>query len=323
MIPTCLLYSGYFCCALVIVYQVFKAKIRPNSGVTMTSRSRLDTPRENEQSSSEKVNPYAQTFMTSQSLHPDITGPVDANKYRKNVVVAYCYLFFGGWFGAHHVYLGNHNMAFLYIWTCGIGGCGLLYDLFSLFFQVRSVNARNGVTYAEVDVKMRYVLVKVLFKYIPLALLAFFLSGAVLACSIPPFLNSMGTIDLYALRAGLDKNPYDVLEVPRFASAEETKVAFRTLSKKFHPDHNPDCADCAAKMAEINIAHEAVNKIGNPVSDVAQNWEALFKAAGDGMKQGKGKNEDFGGSWMASFREAATRMAQQNEPTTPRKGDEL
>jgi len=75
-------------------------------------------------------------------------------------------------------------------------------------------------------------------------------------------------------------------------------------------------------MAEINIAHEAVNKVGNPVSDVAQNWEALFKAAGDGMKQGKGK-EDFGGSWMASFREAATRMAQQNEPTTPRKGDEL
>src|SRR5690606_41702612 len=36
------------------------------------------------------------------------------------------------------------------------------------------------------------------------------------------------------------KDPYDVLGVPKSASAKEIKAAFRRLAKKYHPDQRPD-----------------------------------------------------------------------------------
>jgi molecular chaperone DnaJ len=48
---------------------------------------------------------------------------------------------------------------------------------------------------------------------------------------------------------------YEVLGLNNGASPEEVKKAFRKLSKKYHPDLNPDNAEASEKMSKINEAY--------------------------------------------------------------------
>jgi DnaJ-class molecular chaperone len=52
------------------------------------------------------------------------------------------------------------------------------------------------------------------------------------------------------------RDPYDVLGVPKNASGEAIKSAFRRLAKKLHPDANKQDKKAAAKFAEVNAAYE-------------------------------------------------------------------
>src|SRR5215470_6778565 len=54
------------------------------------------------------------------------------------------------------------------------------------------------------------------------------------------------------------QNPYDVLGVPKNASAKDIKAAFRKLAKKHHPDQNPDDPKAKERFAEVNQAYEIV-----------------------------------------------------------------
>lgn len=51
---------------------------------------------------------------------------------------------------------------------------------------------------------------------------------------------------------------YEVLEVPRNASKEEMKKAYRRLARKFHPDVNSD-ADASERFKELNEAYEILS----------------------------------------------------------------
>lgn len=54
------------------------------------------------------------------------------------------------------------------------------------------------------------------------------------------------------------QDPYRVLGVSPDASDEEIKKAYRELTKKYHPDLNPDDPDAARKMNEVNTAYDAI-----------------------------------------------------------------
>ena len=54
------------------------------------------------------------------------------------------------------------------------------------------------------------------------------------------------------------RDPYEVLGVPRGASAAAIKSAYRKLAKKHHPDTNKNDPKSAARFSEINSANEII-----------------------------------------------------------------
>jgi curved DNA-binding protein CbpA len=56
------------------------------------------------------------------------------------------------------------------------------------------------------------------------------------------------------------KDYYQILRVPRSASASEIKKAYRALAVKFHPDKNP-AGNTVVLFQEINEAYEVLSDI--------------------------------------------------------------
>ena len=52
---------------------------------------------------------------------------------------------------------------------------------------------------------------------------------------------------------------YQVLGIPRTATTEDVKKAYRKLARKHHPDLNPNNADAKKKFQEINEANEVLS----------------------------------------------------------------
>lgn len=52
---------------------------------------------------------------------------------------------------------------------------------------------------------------------------------------------------------------YKLLELPRTASSEEIKKAFRKMARKYHPDLHPDDKDAKKRFQEINEAYEVLS----------------------------------------------------------------
>ena len=66
------------------------------------------------------------------------------------------------------------------------------------------------------------------------------------------------------------EDPYKILGVSPDASDEEIKKAYRKLAKKYHPDLNPDDAEAAKKMQQVNAAYE---QIKNPQASQTSGYD--------------------------------------------------
>ncbi|WCJ22295.1 DNAJ heat shock family protein [Euphorbia peplus] len=63
----------------------------------------------------------------------------------------------------------------------------------------------------------------------------------------------------YAIAAIAGKSYYDILQVPKGASDEQIKRAYRKLALKYHPDKNQGNEEASKKFAEISNAYEVLS----------------------------------------------------------------
>lgn len=57
-----------------------------------------------------------------------------------------------------------------------------------------------------------------------------------------------------------ERDYYDILGVPRNASADEIKRAYRKLAKQYHPDRNPGNKEAETKFKEVQAAYDVLGE---------------------------------------------------------------
>ena len=58
------------------------------------------------------------------------------------------------------------------------------------------------------------------------------------------------------------KDYYEVLGIPKNASEQDIKKAYRSMAKKYHPDRNKDNPEAEAKFKEVQEANEVLSDPG-------------------------------------------------------------
>lgn len=101
-------------------------------------------------------------------------------------------------------------------------------------------------------------------------------------------------------------DPYEVLGVSRNASDDEIKKAYRTLSRKYHPDanvNNPNAAQAEEKFKQVQAAYDQIMKEkeqGYSGYGSTNGYGGYGNAGGYGGFGGYGSAGGFGGYGGAS-----------------------
>src|SRR6201991_1784804 len=98
------------------------------------------------------------------------------------------------------------------------------------------------------------------------------------------------------------RDPYEVLGVPRSASAAAIKSAYRKLAKKHHPDSNTNDPKASARFAEINSANEILGDEDKRKQFDRGEIDADGKPRFQGFPGGGGRTSSGGGFENYSFR---------------------
>ncbi|MER3410286.1 MAG: molecular chaperone DnaJ [Thermoleophilia bacterium] len=100
------------------------------------------------------------------------------------------------------------------------------------------------------------------------------------------------------------KNLYDVLGVPKTATQEEIKKAYRRLARQWHPDKNPDNPEAEERFKEIQAAYDVLSDpekrkrydaVGSPDGRLGPEGTFIFEDLGDLFGGLGGLGDLFGG----------------------------
>ncbi len=93
-------------------------------------------------------------------------------------------------------------------------------------------------------------------------------------------------------REWFDKDYYQVLGVPKNASAAEIKKAYRKLAQKFHPDANPGNKDAEERFKEVSAAYDVVGD-----EDKRASYDRVREAGASGFGPGAYSAQPGGAGW--------------------------
>ena len=102
------------------------------------------------------------------------------------------------------------------------------------------------------------------------------------------------------------RDPYEVLGVPRGASAAAIKSAYRKLAKKHHPDANKNDPKSAARFSEVNSANEIIGDETKRKQfdrgEIDAEGKPRFQGFAGGDPRARGRASPGGGFETFSFR---------------------
>ncbi len=100
---------------------------------------------------------------------------------------------------------------------------------------------------------------------------------------------------------------YKILDVPKMASPDDIKKAYRKLARKYHPDLNPNNLESEQKFKEINEANEVLGHPENrkKYDQYGKDWKRAdtINAETNRRRQSSdNKNQDYyGGSYSGEY----------------------
>lgn len=112
------------------------------------------------------------------------------------------------------------------------------------------------------------------------------------------------------------RDPYEVLGVPRGASDEEVKKAYRKLSRKYHPDaniNNPNKDAAEEKFKEVQQAYKSIMDGGSSGSNYGGSYGGSYGGNPYGDFGGFGSFGGFGGFGGFGDFEGYSRRATSSE----------
>lgn len=211
-----------------------------SSAGSKTQASKVDDNSDNSQASGDKAKPL---LVTPHHLTP-----------KKSVGLAYVYFLLGGFAtGAHHVYLGYHAWAIYHSLSFGFLLVGSFSDVFLIPVYVRRANHAllcHPLAMQDSAWKLYNSVMATVTRWLARAMIWIL----ILVFVFPSIFEFVMDVDLSEGGNVLMQSPYKVLGVSKLASARELKTTYRKLSKKYHPDLNPGCDECADRMRDINNA---------------------------------------------------------------------
>jgi curved DNA-binding protein len=126
---------------------------------------------------------------------------------------------------------------------------------------------------------------------------------------------------------------YNILGVPKTASEQEIKKAYRKLARRYHPDLNPNNKEAEQKFKEVNEANEVLSNPENrkKYDDYGEHWQHsdAYEQARQQQRrpqyQGSDvfSDSDFGGHDFSDFFESMFGRQAVNRGQVKFKGQDL
>ena len=106
------------------------------------------------------------------------------------------------------------------------------------------------------------------------------------------------------------KDYYKILGIDKSASAEDIKITYRKLAKKYHPDKNPNDKSAEEKFKEVSEAYEVLKdpEKRKKYDTLGSNWKQYQESGGPNEdwfrnfnQSGQGGNYQFSGNFSDVF----------------------